>query len=58
MNLYDDRNKIIKLFEDNYITPSMYAHDVEPKEFYGVQESGEESEEKYRRKSKNEKTKT
>ena len=35
----------------------MYAHDVEPKEFYGVQESGEESEEKYRRKSKNEKTK-
>ena len=28
MNLYNDRNKIIKLFEDKVISPSMHAYDA------------------------------
>ena len=28
MNLYSDRNKIIKLFEDKYFIPSNYAFDA------------------------------
>ena len=35
MNLYNDRNKIIKLFEDKDIMPSNYALDAkfEPEEY-------------------------
>ena len=29
VNLYNGRNKIIKLFKDNAISPSMYAYDAE-----------------------------
>ena len=36
MNLYNDRNKIIKLFEKKFVIPSMYAYD--PKSD-GVEES-------------------
>ena len=36
MNLYSDRNKIIKLFESKDITPSMYTYDAKSD---GVEES-------------------
>ena len=39
MNLYNGRNKIIKLFESKDITPSMYAYD-------GKSDGVEESEQK------------
>ena len=40
MNLYNGRNKIIKLFEDKNILPSNYPHTAksEPKEYDEVQE--------------------
>ena len=56
MNLYDVRNKIIKLFEDTYITPSTYAYNAksEPKEYDTAQkfepkksDEVEKSEEKF-----------
>ena len=40
MNLYNGRNKIIKLFESKDITPSMYAHDAKS-------DGGEKSEQKF-----------
>ena len=41
MNLYNDRNKIIKLFEDKNIMPSNYALDpkYEPEEYDRVEKS-------------------
>ena len=36
MNLYNSRNKIIKLFQSKDSTPSMYANDAK---FDGVEES-------------------
>ena len=41
MNLYNDRNKIIKLFEDKNIMPSKYALNVkfEPEDYDGVKKS-------------------
>ena len=41
MNLYNDRNKIIKLFEDKDIMPSNYAIDAkfEPEEYDRVKKS-------------------
>ena len=38
MNLFIDRNKIMKLFEDKYITSSVYAYNAEsePEEYDGV----------------------
>ena len=36
MNIYNGRNKIIKLFESKDITPSMYAYDAKSD---GVEES-------------------
>ena len=39
MNLYNDRNKIIKLFEHKNIMPSNYAQEAkyEPEEHDGVE---------------------
>ena len=47
MNLYNDRNKIIKLFESKGITPSVYPTDAksEPKEHDEVKESEQKFEE-------------
>ena len=46
MNLYNSRNKIIKLFEDGDLKPSDYAYDAksEPKEYDGAEESEQKSE--------------
>ena len=45
MNLYNGRNKIIKLFESEDITPSMYAYDAksEPEIYDGVKRSEQKS---------------
>ena len=45
MNLYNGRNKIIKLFESEDITPSMYAYDAksEPEIYAGVKRSEQKS---------------
>ena len=40
MNLYNGRNKFIKIFESKDITPSMYAYDAKP-------DVAEESEQKF-----------
>ena len=47
MNLYEGRNKIIKLYEDRNIKPSKYPHSAkfEATEYDGVQESEQKSEE-------------
>ena len=47
MNLYNDRNKIIKLFECKHIIPSAYAHNAksEPEEYDGVEKSEQKAEE-------------
>ena len=54
MNLYNGRNKIIKLFESKNITPFMHAYDAKSD---GVEESAEICR-NYRRNSKIEKTKS
>ena len=45
MQLYDGRDKIIRLFENKDITRSMFAYDAksEPKEHDGVKESEQQS---------------
>ena len=47
MNPYNDRNKIIKLFEDKNIMPSNYAPDAksEPEEYDGVEKSEQKCDE-------------
>ena len=51
MNLYNDRNKIIKLFEDKDIMPSNYALDekFEPEEYDGVEEPRQKPDKKEER---------
>ena len=41
MQLYDDRNKTIKLFENRHITPTMFVYNAksEPEEHDGVEKS-------------------
>ena len=39
MNLYNNRSKIINLFENKVISPSMYAYDGKSD---GIEESGAE----------------
>ena len=47
MNLYNGRNRIIKLFEDKNIMPSNYAQDAksEPEEYDGVEKSDQKFDE-------------
>ena len=59
MNLYNYRNKIIKLFEDKNIMSSNYALDAEsePQKYDGVKESEQKSVESIGERVKLKKTK-
>ena len=46
MNLYKDRIKMTKLFENKYITPSTYSYNAKsaPEQYDGVEKSDQKAE--------------